>query len=408
MDQQIDTLIVGGGQGGLALSYYLTQAGREHEVFEKANQPGEAWRNHRWDSFTLVTPNSAFRLPGAEYDGPDPNGYMKRDDIVARFERYVTEQRLPVRFGVTVESVEPEEGGKGFTVRTSAGAWRARRVAVATGAFQRGKVPPFAAELPGWVMQIESGQYRNPRALPDGAVLVAGCGQSGAQIAEELYQAGRMVYLCVGTAGHGPRRYRGRDLFEWMQLIGFFDRTVAQLPSPRARFASPPLVTGKDGGHALNLHRFYRDGVTLVGHVRGVQDGCLALAADLHESLAKSDRFQAETLQKVDALIAQSGIEAPPQEPLEELKDGYAAPEVTSLDLREAGIGTVIWAMGHSFDFSLVKSPVSDEMGFPVTRGGETQVPGLYFAGLPWMDSMKTGLLVGVGESAQRLAKKMM
>jgi putative flavoprotein involved in K+ transport len=376
-------------------------------VLEKANQPGEAWRNHRWDSFTLVTPNWAFRLPGAEYDGPDPNSYMKRDEVVARFERYVTEQRLPVHFGVTAEFVEPGEGGAGFTVRTSAGTWQARQVVVATGAFQRGKVPPFAAELPGWVMQIESGQYRNPRALPDGAVLVAGCGQSGAQIAEELYQAGRKVYLCVGTAGHGPRRYRGRDLFEWMQLIGFFDRTVAQLPSPQARFASPPLVTGKDGGHALNLHRFYRDGVTLLGHLRGAADGCLALTADLHESLAKADRFQAEQIKKTDALIDQAGLGAPPEQ-IEVLQDASTAPEITSLDLQQAGITTVIWAMGHSFDFSLVKFPVFDEMGFPITRGGVTEVPGLYFAGLPWMDSMKTGLLVGVGESAQRLADKMM
>ncbi len=406
MDQQIDTLIVGGGQGGLALSYYLTQAGREHMVLEKAAQPAEAWRNHRWDSFTLVSPNWSFRLPGAEYDGPDPNGYMKRDEVVAWFERYIADFHLPVRCGVTVESIEPGDSGKDFVVRTSAETWQARRVVVATGAFQRGKVPPFAAELPGWVMQIESGQYRSPRALPDGAVLVAGCGQSGAQIAEELYLAGRKVYLCVGSAGHAPRRYRGRDLFEWLQLAKFFDRTVAQLPSPMARFASPPLVTGKDGGHALNLHHFYRDGVTLLGHLRGSADGRVILAADLHESLAKSDTFQAEMIKRTDALIEQAGFAAPP-EPFDPPQDASTAPEITSLDLREAGIGTVIWAMGHSFDFGLVKFQVFDEMGFPVTRGGVTEVPGLYFAGLPWMDSMKTGLLVGVGESAQRLAERM-
>jgi putative flavoprotein involved in K+ transport len=280
-------------------------------------------------------------------------------------------------------------------------------VAVATGAFQRGKVPAFAAELPGWIHQLDSGQYRNPQALPGGAVLVAGCGQSGAQIAEELYQAGRKVYLCVGTAGHAPRRYRGRDLFGWLQMVRFFERTADMLPSPQARFASPPLVSGKEGGRALNLHRFHREGVTLLGHLRGLADGSLVLAPDLHESLAKSDRFQAEIIGRIEAVIAQTGVDAPPADLPEPLNDAYAAPEITSLDLKEAGITTVIWALGYSYDFSLVKFPVFDGMGYPITRGGMTQVPGLYFVGMPWMDSMKTGLLVGVGESAERLVERM-
>jgi putative flavoprotein involved in K+ transport len=387
MNEKIDTIIVGPGQGGLSLCYYLIQSGREHLVLEKAAQPGEAWRSHRWDSFTFVTPNWSFRLPGAEYNGPDPQGYMSRDEIVSRFVQYVERYRLPVRYGVTVSSVEPGAAGTGFTVQANGDTWQAKRVVIATGLFQRGKVPAFAAAIPAKVHQLESGQYRNPRALEPGAVLVVGSGQSGAQIAEELNQAGRKVYLCAGSAGRAPRRYRGRDIYEWIALTGFLDRTVDQLPSPQARFASPPLLTGKDGGHALNMHRFYRDGVTLFGHLRGFEDGSLLLAPDLQENLAKSAQQEANMLKMIDMYIKKAGITAPPPEPLEVLGDAYAAPEVLSLDIQQAGIATIIWAIGYRFDFSLVRFPVFEDSGFPITRGGVTQVPGLYFAGLPWLDT---------------------
>jgi putative flavoprotein involved in K+ transport len=407
MDEAIDTIIVGGGQGGLALSYYLAQAGRErseHLVLEKAAQPGEAWRNHRWDSFTFVTPNWSFRLPGAAYDGPDPDGYMTRAEIVSRFEQYVERFHLPLRYGVTATSVEAGAGGTGFTVRTNEVTWQAKRVVIATGMFQHGKVPAFAANIPASVRQLESGQYRSPQALEAGAVLVVGSGQSGAQIAEELNQAGRKVYLCTGSTGHAPRRYRGRDLYEWISLTGFLDRTVAQLPNPQMRSYSPPLITGKDGGHTLNLHRFYRDRVTLLGHLNGYEDGCMALAPDLNENLAKADQQEANLLKMVDMYIEKTGTAAPAREPVEVLKDAYAAPAIPLLNLKQAGISTIIWANGFRFDFSLVKFPVFDDNGFPLSRRGVTQVPGLYFAGLPFLDTIKSGLLLGVGESAAYLA----
>lgn len=405
MDDKVDTIIVGGGQGGLSISYFLKQAGIDHLVFDKSDQPGEAWRNHRWDSFTFVTPNWSFRLPGAEYDGPDPDGYMTCGEIVSRFEQYVTRYSLPVHYGVTVSSVEPGANGEGFVVKANGRVWQARRVVIATGLFQRGKIPAYAGGIPASVCQLESGQYRNPRALTPGAVLVVGSGQSGAQIAEELYQAGRKVYLCVGSTGQAPRRYRGRDLYEWINLTGFFDRTADQLPSPQARSFSPPLITGKDGGHALNLHCFYRDGVTLLGHLRGFEDGYLLLAPDLKESLAKSDQQGVQLLKMVDGYIAKTGIAAPPPEPAEVFKDAYSAHEVLSLDIQQSGISTIIWAIGYQFDFSLVKFPVFDDFGFPIARGGVTQVPGLYFSGLPWLDTLKSGLLLGIGECAARLGQ---
>ena len=209
---------------------------------------------------------------------------MPRDEILGVFERYAASQKLPIRFGVNVTAVEPLAGRPGYLVRTSgpdrAGSdFEAQNVVVATGMYQRPKIPAFSSGLPTDILQLHSGQYRNPAGLPPGAVLVVGSGQSGCQIAEELYKSGRRVYHSIGSAGRAPRRYRGKDAYEWLVLAGFFDRTPDMLPSPKARFAPDPHLSGAGGGHTLNLHRFARDGVTLLGHLRGVSDGRLDVAA---------------------------------------------------------------------------------------------------------------------------------
>ena len=396
-EQQIETVIIGGGQAGLSVSYFLQQAGREHSVLEKAAQAGNAWRNDRWDSFTLVTPNWSFRLPGGEYAGDQPDGFLGRDAIVRVFEEYVTRYRLPVEFGVQVESVEPLD--RGYRVVTSRGDFYARNVVVASGLYQKPKIPAFAAGLQDGILQLPSGQYRNPAALPPGAILVAGAGQSGCQIAEELFQSGRQVYLATGKAPRAPRRYRGRDIVEWLALTGFLSRTPAQLTSTQARFSSNPQVSGKGGGHTLNLHQFARDGVHLMGRVEDARDGKLYLAADLMENLAFSDAAEGNIIQMVDRYIAANGVDAP-AETLPVMKDGYSCPLESELDLESAGITTVIWALGYSFDFSLVRLPVFDEAGFPVSESGVTRFPGLYFAGLPWLPGQKSGILLGVAEQA--------
>jgi putative flavoprotein involved in K+ transport len=394
---EIETVIVGGGQAGLSVSYFLQQAGREHTIFEKAAQPGHAWRDDRWDSFTLVTPNWSFRLPGGGYAGDQQQGFIGREEIVRTFEDYVSRHRLPVQFGVTVESVAPVE--RGYQVVTSGGSFHARNVVVASGLFQKPKIPGYAARLPAGILQVASGQYRNPAALPPGAVLVAGAGQSGCQIAEELYQSGRQVYLATGKAPRAPRRYRGRDIFEWLELTNFLNRTPAQLPSLQARFSSNPLVTGKDGGHTLNLYKFARDGVRLFGRLQDARDGKVFFAPDLMANLAFSDTAEANMIQMVDHYIAANGVDAP-QETIPQLKNGNDFAQESELDLRAAGVTTVIWALGHSFDFSLVRLPVFEESGFPVTESGVTRFPGLYFAGLPWMPGQKSGILLGVAEQA--------
>jgi putative flavoprotein involved in K+ transport len=276
---------------------------------------------------------------------------------------------------------------------------------MATGIFQAPKIPAFSKALPVGISQIHSGQYRNPQALAPGAVLVVGSAQSGCQITEELYQAGRQVYQCIGSAPRVPRRYRGKDIVYWLDSSGFFNRTVANLPNPRARFAGNPQATGKNGGHSLNLHQFFREGVHLLGRIVGEQDGKVLLAPDLKESLTKSDQGEVRILHLVDEYIAKNGINAP-EDHLPTLRDGYDAPEVLALDPKETGITTIIWAMGYSFDFSLVHLPVLDEFGYPVSQAGSTGFPGLYFAGLPWQPMQRNGFLLGAADIAHSVVEK--
>ena len=403
MGQSIETVIIGGGQAGLSASYHLAQRGCEHVLLEQAAQAGNAWRNGRWDSFTFLTPNWSFRLPGAEYHGNAPDGFMARDDIVACFEQYVERFHLPVHYGARVTSVVRKADGQGYLVRTDETVWEARHVVMATGLFQQPKIPSYRTSLSARITQLPSGQYRNPQALPPGAVLVVGSAQSGCQIAEELYQSGRRVYLCIGGAGRVPRWYRGKDVYEWLHLSGFLDRTADKLPSPKAKFAGNPHVSGRDGGRTLNLHQYARDGVVLLGRLKGARDNTVWLADDLKDSLAKADKFEAEVVKLIDSFIAQNRLNAPPEN-LPQLRDGYDADVITELNLHSAGITTIIWAMGYVFDFSLVRLPIFDSDGYPVQKRGVTDYPGLFFVGLPWLYKQKSGLLIGVGEDADFIA----
>ena len=396
MTEQIDTLIVGGGQGGLSTSYYLRQQGREHVVLEQADQVAEAWRN-RWDSFTLITPNWMIQLPGAEYQGDDPDGFTTRDEVIAYFEDYVERFDLPIRYGIRVTSVEPIEAG--YLVSTDQAEFEAANVVIAAGMYQQPKIPTFSSNLSSEIRQLHSSEYRNPEGLPEGAVLVVGSAQSGCQIAEELYQSGRKVYLSVGSAARVPRRYRGKDVTQWFDELGFYARTADQLPSPKAKFAGSVHGTGKDGGHTINLHQFARDGVVLLGHIQSVQEDRIELAPDLMDNLANADNFEAEVVKQVDGYIEKTGLDAP-TETLPELRDGFEAEVILELEPISAGITSVIWATGYRFDFSMVKLPVFDEDGYPVQERGVTEYPGLYFVGLPFLHTGKSGLLSGVGADA--------
>jgi putative flavoprotein involved in K+ transport len=400
MIEKIDTIIVGAGQGGLSTSYHLSQQGREHVILEQADQAASAWRK-RWDTFTLITPNWTIQLPGAEYQGDDPDGFMARDEVIAYFEEYIERFKLPIRYGIRVTSVEPMETG--YLVSTDKGEFETANVVIATGMYQQPRIPPMSANLSSEIQQLHSSEYHNPEALPAGAVLVVGSAQSGCQIAEELYQSGRKLYLSVSRAGRLPRRYRGKDITRWLEEIGFADRTVDKFPSPKVKFAGSAHGTGKDGGHTINLHQFARDGVVLLGHIQSVQEDRIVLAPDLKDNLANTDKLEAEFIKEIDNYIEKSGLDVP-KETLPELRDGYEADEILELDLESAGITSVIWATGYKFDFSLVKFPIFDEDGYPLQKRGVTEYPGLYFIGLPLLHTIKSGLLSGVGDDAAHVA----
>jgi putative flavoprotein involved in K+ transport len=402
--EQLDAIVVGGGQAGLAVSYYLTQQDCPHVVLEQSAAPGNAWRNHRWDSFTLNTPNWQTCMPGAEYRGADPDGFMTRDEVVAYLERYVGAFRLPVRYSTRVTSVELCSRRQSYLVQTSVGqSVVARNVVVATGLYQTPSIPSLSRDLPSRLRQVHSDAYRNPGELLPGAVLVVGSAQSGCQIVEDIYGTGRRVFLAVGRAGRVPRRYRGKDCNAWSRMLGLYERKVSELPAPRAKFMAKPHISGTHGGHTINLHQFARDGVTLLGHLQGVTDGKIVLAPDLHENLAGADRFEADFVKLVDAYIERERLDAP-REQLPALRDGFDVEMLTDFDLAAAGVTNVIWATSYKFDFSLVRLPIFDSDGYPIQKRGVTDYPGLYFVGLPWLHDAKSGLLYGVRNDAQHIA----
>lgn len=398
--RRIHTVVIGGGQAGLCTSYYLQRHGIDHVVLERSSV-ASSWRR-RWDSFTLVTPNRFNRLPEVACDGA-PSDFLTRAQVIDYVERFAAIINPPLLLGVDVHRVTPARGG--LLVTTSAGDFEASNVVVATGTFQRPRIPEAARRLPSRVLQLHSDAYRRPDALPEGAVLVVGSAQSGAQIADELRSAGRDVWLSVSRATRLPRWYRGRDIMEWAQLAGIFDRSVDELESPAERFEPNPHVSGRGGGRTLDLRQFGQDGVTLVGKVAGAEDGRLHFAADLEENLENADRFVTGLTQKLDQMIDAMGLGAPP--PTDEECGPRAwrpTAEVRTLSLEESGVRSVIWATGYSFDYRWVGGASFDEFGYPVQDRGVTETPGLYFSGLHWLHKQSSALLYGVAEGAEYVA----
>jgi putative flavoprotein involved in K+ transport len=397
MQESVDVAIIGAGQAGLATSWYLKQAGVDHVVLE-AGRVAETWRSRRWDSFCLVTPNWTVQLPGAPYAGPDPDGYMSRDELVQHFEGWAGAFDAPIRQGCNVTSLDPENGG--FRLETGAGELRARRVVVASGGYQRAFMPPGTRDFPPGVTQLLAEEYRNPAALPPGAVLIVGSGQTGCQLAEELHEAGRKVILACGRSPWAPRRMGGHDLMWWMIESGFWSRTLADLPSPAARLFSNPLATGHDGGHDLDLRSLHHKGVELVDRYVGADDGRVHFGADLSGTIEAGDGMAAYFKRWVDALCEKRGLPLPWQLPAPARIESR-----TELDLAREGIGTVIWTTGFRPDYGWVHLAVFDEMGYPVQVDGRSAVKGLYFMGVHFQRKAQSAVLYGVGEDAQLVAQ---
>jgi putative flavoprotein involved in K+ transport len=391
--------VVGAGQAGLAVSHELTRAGVEHVVLEK-RQVGEAWRK-RWDSFCLVTPNWSVQLPGHPYDGDDPDGFMPRAEIVSYLARYARGFGAPVREGVEVTSLRPRPAG--FALETSDGPLEAQTVVLCTGAYQRPFRPAAAAALPPDLLRIDVDDYRNPAELPPGAVLVVGSGQSGCQLAEELHQAGREVFLACGRANWAPRRLGERDLVWWLREVGDLDDLTSSLPNPEARLRGNLQASGHGGGHDLHYRTLQAMGVTLLGRLRGAEGRHALFAADLSESVAWGDQRNAQFMDRIRKLVTERGlprVEMPEPEPFR-----HDAPE--RLDL--SGFGAVVFTGGFRPDYqSWVYSPGAfDEVGFPIQEDGASGVVDrLYFVGVHFLRKRKSSLLIGVGEDAALVAHK--
>ena len=405
MTNHYPVVIVGGGQAGLSISYCLKERDLDHIVFEK-NQIANAWRSQRWDSFCLVTPNWQCQLPGYPYKGNEPEGFIKKDEIVAYIENYARSFNPPIKEGVEVLNLRRGDRGI-FEVATSIGDYTADQVVVAAGAYHQPKIPKISQRLPEHILQVHSSKYKNPESLPDGAVLVIGTGQSGCQIAEDLHLAGRKVHLCVGSAPRSPRRYRGKDAVEWLDLMGYYDLSIDQHPQKeKVRSKANHYLTGRDGGREIDLRRFALEGMQLHGRLKNIASNKLEFFNDLKQNLDGADAVSESIKKTIDNFIAKNNLDAHLELPYQPV--WQPAMDIPDLDLAEANITTVIWCTGFQSDFSWIEIPVFDGKGYPCHDRGVTDIKGLYFLGLPWLYTWGSGRFSGVARDATYLADYIM
>jgi putative flavoprotein involved in K+ transport len=399
--EQVEALVVGAGQAGVAMSEHLTRCGIGHLVLER-DRIAERWRTGRWDSLVANGPAWHDRFPGQEFAG-DPDAFPGKETVADYFVDYAARINAPVRCGVEVTSVRRNPDGAGFRVDTSAGVIEARYVVAATGPFQRPVMPDMVPDATG-IVQIHSAGYRNPGQLPPGAVLVVGAGSSGAQIADELMQAGRRVVLSVGPHGRPPRSYRGRDFVWWLGVLNKWDAEAA----PGTKHVTI-AVSGAQGGKTVDYRRFAAAGMTLVGRAQGFEAGVMRFAADLGANLAKGDADYLAVLDEADAYVTRNGIDLPP-DPQARLigpdPDCVARP-VLSLDLAREGIASIIWATGYALDYGWLKLDAFDDKGRPRHQRGVSAEPGLYFLGLPWQARRGSAFIWGVWHDAKHVADHM-
>ena len=409
--RSVETVVVGGGHSGLLVSDRLRQARREHVVLDRRPALGGGWQD-RWDAFQLVGPNWTTSTETFPYAGDDPDGFMSKDELIAHWRAYAAAIEAPVELETDVRSlrsIAEAPGAARFRLTTSRGTIDARDVIVAGGPFQVPHVPPFASALDPSIEQVHVHHYRRPEQLPPGGVLVVGTGQSGVQIAEELVAAGRDVTISVGHCWRAPRRYRTKDVFWWLRMLGTKGREVGvalprvdQLPDPRARFACNPHLSGHGGGHETNLRRMGADGVRLVGRLDAVDGTRVRFAPDLEANLTYADTWFGQRVQGLcDRLDEALGLGLP-EDALAQF--AFDPPIVETLDLRAEGISTVLWTSGYRPAFGWIELPVLDELGLPIQTDGHTAVPGLSFLGTPWLVDMLSGNLLGVERDANEIA----
>jgi len=398
--QEIEVLVVGAGQAGVAMSEHLSACGVPHLVLER-HRIAERWRSERWDSLVANGPAWHDRFPGLEFAALDPDGFASKEEVADYFVAYAEKIGAPVRCGVEVTSVRKNAGRPGFRVETSDGVINARYVVAATGPFQRPVIPAIVPDAAGF-LKIHSSSYRNPRQLPDGAVLVVGAGSSGVQIADELRKSGRRVYLSVGPHDRPPRRYRGRDFVWWLGVLGKWEAATPPLGAEHVTIA----VSGANGGHTVDFRALAASGITLVGRAVSFDNGTMRFAQDLGDNIAVGDASYLSLLDEADAYIERNGLDLP-----EEPDARILGPEpecvtspVLDVDLARAGVTSIVWATGFAVDYSWLHVNAFDDNGKPKHQRGVSSEPGVYFLGLPWQSRRGSSFIWGVWHDARYLA----
>ncbi len=398
--EKIDTLVVGGGQAGLAMSAHLSAQSVPHLVLERS-RIAEKWRTGRWDSLVANGPAWHDRFPNLAFDDIDPDSFATKDRIVAYFEAYAEQTKTPIRCGVEVISATKNADGAGFRVETSQGVIEAKHLVAATGPFQRPLIPAIVPQDFG-IVQVHSNDYRNPAQLPEGAVLVVGAGSSGAQIADELLRSGKRVYLSVGPHDRPPLRYRGKDFCWWLGVLGLWDAKTREPGMEHVTIA----VSGAHGGHTVDFRRFAARGMTLLGRAGPVKAGVMQIAPDLARNIAGGDANYLSLLDAADAYATKNGLDLPsePDARTFEPNPACVTDPILELNLAEAGITAIVWATGFALDFGWLKADTFDAKGTPLHDRGVSNVPGLYFLGLPWLSRRASPFIWGVWHDAKHLA----
>ncbi|WGL52592.1 NAD(P)/FAD-dependent oxidoreductase [Nocardioides sp. BP30] len=397
--EDVEVVVIGAGQAGIAMSEHLGNAGIPHVVLERA-RIAEKWRTGRWDSLVANGPAWHDRFPSLSFDS-DPDGFPAKDEVASYFETYAATIGAPVRTGVEVTSVTKNEGAPGFRVETATGTLNARYVVSATGAFHTPVIPPVVPAGTG-VEQIHSAAYRNPGQLPAGGVLVVGAGSSGVQIAAELRASGRDVFLSVGPHDRPPRRYRGRDFVWWLGVLGKWDATTPPLGAEHVTIA----VSGADGGRTVDFRDLAAAGITLVGRTRACRSGVVEFEDDLARNIHAGDANLLALLAEADAYVERNGLDLPAEPEAHVLGPDPACvtDPLARLDLAEAGIGSIVWATGYGQDFSWLKVDAFDGAGRPRHQRGVGAEPGVYFLGLPWLSRRGSSFIWGVWHDAKYIA----
>lgn len=394
--EQIEVLVVGGGQAGIAASEHLSARGVPHLVLER-DRIAERWRTGRWDSLVANGPAWHDCFPGSGFDDVDPDAFPGKDRVAEYFIDYARRIDAPIREGVEVTSARRRDGDRGFHVETTAGPIDAEFIVVATGPFQVPVIPPLVpADAP--VLQLHSSDYRNPEQLPEGGVLVVGCGASGVQIADELRRAGRQVHIAVGPHTRPPRRYRDRDVVWWLGALGMWDMQTPPAGAEHVTIA----FSGAYGGRTIDFRNLAAEGIVLHGRAASYADGVVRFADDLAANIAEGDRFYLELLEQADAFVERYGYGLPEEPAAHELGElpACVTEPILELDLAAAGVTTILWATGYRTDYAWLEVDVIDERGRPIHQRGVAAEPGLYFLGLPWLSHRGSSFIWGVWHDA--------